>query len=126
MIPISVRSDIIKLGENASYDRLKKLVSLPFDVRALWHIYFSKNKIDQLEKQVTNILNIIAFGDRERINRKKFWGRFLEPGQVSIFVGAVELTKNNRHVVGEWDYRAVAELTSLCPSRNAYHSDLIA
>ena len=116
VIPISARRDFIKLGENGFDDRLKKSVILPFDVRALWHIYFSKNKIDQLEKQVNNILNIIAFGDRERTNRKKFWDRFLEPGQVSIFVGAVELTKNNRHVVGEWDYRAVAELTSFFTS----------
>lgn len=116
VIPISVRRDFLKMDKNASYDRLKKKYGLPFDVRALWHIYFSKDKIDQLEKQVNNILNIIAFGDRERTNRKRFWGRFLEPGQVSIFVGAVELTKNNRHVVGEWDYRAVAELTSFFTS----------
>ena len=102
-------------GSSQPSDSIKEKF-LPFDVRALWHIYFSKEKIDELEKQVDSILDIIAFKDKERSNRKGFWNRFLEPGQVSIFVGAVELTINNRHVVGEWDYRTVAELTNFVTS----------
>lgn len=94
----------------------KKRKTLPFDVRALWHIYFTEDKYKEFENQLDNILTVISNKDIDIVNRKNFWGKFIEDGRVSIFVGSVELTKNNRHVVGEWDYRTVSELSSFFTS----------
>jgi len=90
--------------------------TLPFDMRALYHISFQYNKPIDLESQLTNILEIVSTRNKDKINRTKFWQPILEEGNVSIFVGSVELTKNKRHVVGEWDYRTVSELTSFFSS----------
>jgi len=89
---------------------------LPFDMRALWHIYFYCDKPKELENQVNSILDIISNKDKDILHRRSFWQPFFDEGSVSIFVGSVELTINKRHVVGEWDYRTVSELTSFFTS----------
>lgn len=84
---------------------------LPFDTRALWHIAFPFNKPIELEDQLQSILEIVTTRNKDKYFRNRFWQPFFEEGTVSVFVGSVELTQNKRHVVGEWDYRTVSELT---------------
>ncbi|HTI71637.1 MAG TPA: hypothetical protein VMF06_16805 [Candidatus Limnocylindria bacterium] len=92
-------------------------MDLPFDMRALWHIRFHCNRPKELEREVETILEIIFTKDKDIYWRRRFWEPFLDEGKVSVFVGSVELTpKNKRHVVGEWDYRTVSELTSFLAS----------
>lgn len=105
VIPITVISDQASSGQ-----------ALPFDVRALWHIYFDPSKPADLVKGVEDILEILSNKDKDTKNRRQFWDEVLQGGSVSIFVGAVELTTRNRHVVGEWDYRAVSELSGFFSS----------
>lgn len=98
-------------------DRNNSTDPLPFDVRALWHIYFDPKKSKILENQIENILEIIEQKGIENKYRRKFWNEFLGNVIASIFVGCVELTpKYKRHVVGEWDYRTVSELVGFLTS----------
>jgi len=92
-------------------------IGLPFDMRALWHISFPHAKPRELEDQLESILQLVSGRNKEKQYRRRFWQPFLEEGSVSVYVGSVEFTeKNNRHVVGEWDYRTVSELTSFFAS----------
>lgn len=86
---------------------------LPFDVRALWHIHVTTEHIDRLQKQMTEIYQIILMKDRDILNRREFWDQVTGSGSVSVFVGSVEyIQAHRRHVVGEWDYRTVSEVIS--------------
>ena len=98
-------------------DRRNNSEPLPFDVRALWHIYFEPQDPGDLGKQIEDILRIIEQKESETKHRKRFWKELLSNGSASIFVGSVELTpKYKRHLVGEWDYRTVSELVGFLTS----------
>jgi len=123
VIPITVQCDQEERShdDSVSYQQreAKKLsaVGLPFDMRALWHVSFPHIKPTDLESQLESILRIVSSRNEDKLGRTRFWQPFLAEGNVSIYVGSVELTeKNKRHVVGEWDYRAVSELTSFFAS----------
>jgi len=99
-------------GGNSADTGIIQEFELPFDTRALWHVQFRCDRPDDLQAQIMNILRTIA-GDRQRAYwRRRFWKPFLDEGTASVFVGSVELTQAKRHVVGEWDYRTVSELTA--------------
>lgn len=119
-LPPKEQSSSIKIlyGQNKENEERDQegTAIIPFDMRSLWHIYFYCDRPKELEDQIHNILEIIANKDRDTLYRRQFWQPFLDEGSVSIFVGSVELTKNKRHVVGEWDYRTVSELSSFFTS----------
>ncbi len=113
---ISISSEISEEKAGSSDKSSEQDEEKPFDVRALWHIHFSCNRPRDLENQLHGILDIIVNKNKDIENRSRFWQPFIDEGNVSIFVGSVELTQSNRHVVGEWDYRTVSELTSFFSS----------
>lgn len=121
VIPITVEYNQISSFVNSDLsienDIERSSTSLPFDIRALWHISFRHDQPTDLEKQLKNILDIVTSRNKEKQHRTCFWQPFIDEEKVSVYVGSVELTeKNKRHVVGEWDYRAVSELTSFFAS----------
>ena len=94
-----------------------RVSSLPFDVRALWHIYFRIGEPVTLESQLHGILEILSNKDKDTKHRRQFWDQILQGGSASIFVGSVDhIQRSHRHVVGEWDYRTVSELSGFFSS----------
>ena len=123
VIPITVQCDESERSPGNAPSSLEcqskkqSTMGLPFDMRALWHVSFPHAKPTDLESQLESILRIVSSRNRDKLGRRRFWHPFLAEGNVSVYVGSVELTeKNKRHVVGEWDYRAVSELTSFFAS----------
>jgi hypothetical protein len=116
VIPVTVLSSPGQAHNAVEGTAERRKYSLPFDVRALWHIYFSKDEPLVLEGQLQSILRILSDKDKDTKHRRQFWDEVLQSGSVSIFVGSVELTENGRHVVGEWDYRTVSELSGFFSS----------
>jgi hypothetical protein len=95
--------------EDGGRDATASSSDMPFDVRALWHIHFDKGDPKTLRSSLVDILHHLL-RDEDIANRKEFWRDILEEGTVSLFVGAVALGDRSRNVVGEWDYRTMAEL----------------
>jgi nucleoside 2-deoxyribosyltransferase len=86
---------------------------LAFDIRALWHIIFDAKSPDNLEKALEESLYQMILNDYSEWSRKRFWDEILEKrGKVSIFTGALHNQEIGREMIGDWDLRAVSELTS--------------
>jgi nucleoside 2-deoxyribosyltransferase len=100
------------------YDRSEP--SLPFDIRALWHISFQYSHPNDLHEQLANVLKILIHRFKDKQYRRLFWYPFIEQDKVSVYVGSIELDtedkSSKRHVIGEWDYRTVSELTGFFAS----------
>jgi nucleoside 2-deoxyribosyltransferase len=113
----SFDKEIIK-NNVIDYDRSE--ASLPFDIRALWHISFQYNHPNDLHDQLANVLKILIHRFKDKQYRRLFWYPFIEQDKVSVYVGSIELDtedkSSKRHVVGEWDYRTVSELTGFFTS----------
>jgi len=102
VIPITV---INKAGD--------KIDDLAFDIRALWHMTFIKNKPTLLADELEETLYQMIVTDFAEWSRKRFWDVILgRRGKVSIFTGALHSEDFGREMIGDWDLRAASELTS--------------
>jgi len=90
--------------------------SVPFDIRALWHIVVNENNPIDLGSSLTHILTSIYNKQAKDLNRKKFWGNILESTAVSIFLGSHFNKKINRNTVTDWDYLTAAEISTYLSS----------
>lgn len=90
----------------------------PFDVRALWQIYF--DNLDTLREELTNILKVIdqSYATENQEYPLRFvWDQVLEPhANLEVFTCArgaetEEDRQGGRTNVDKWDYTSVAELT---------------
>ncbi len=84
----------------------------PFDIRALWHIYYEEGRPIELVNSLKNILEFVFIEKSKRLHREEFWKKICEANRVSIFLGSRNISQLGRNTIGDWDYRAAAELTS--------------
>jgi len=86
------------------------VVTSPFDVRGLWHIYLEKARPQTLGNQFSGIMEKIIKDDIEKRAKREFWEPFLKDVEVRVIVGANKKSKPPRYMVGEWDYLTLAEI----------------
>ena len=102
VIPVTVIKD-----ENGRVD------DLAFDIRALRHMTFNPQAPETLERQMKEAFQQMIHADFSHWSRKQFWDEVLgRRGEVHIFTGALHNKQYNREMIGDWDLRAAAELTS--------------
>lgn len=94
-------------GPNSSKENIS-----PFDIRALWQISFKEDHPIDLLNPLKNILEHIYLREAKNLNRESFWKDILKDNQVSVFLGSLYLGHLRRNTIGDWDYRAAAEITS--------------
>jgi hypothetical protein len=86
---------------------------LAFDIRALWHMTFSKQAPEKLAEELQETLHQMITSDFSEWSRRRFWDALLEKrGIVSIFTGALHNKDFEREMIGDWDLRAASEMTS--------------
>jgi hypothetical protein len=94
-------------------DEKGKIDDLAFDIRALRHMTFNPKTPETLERQMKEAFQQMIHVDFSHWSRKRFWDEVLgRRGEVHIFTGALHNTQYNREMIGDWDLRAAAELTS--------------
>jgi hypothetical protein len=95
-------------------DHLKDPVhDLAFDIRALWHMRFARLEPEMFVSELRDALRQMIESDFSEWSRKAFWNEITgKRGEVSIFTGALHNESLEREMTGDWDLRAVSELTS--------------
>jgi hypothetical protein len=118
IIPITVVDEGPESPDKSGID------DLAFDIRAQRHMTFVLQKPHLLEIQIKNSLRDMIYSDLAEWSRKRFWDKMLgKRGQVSIFTGALHHERINREMIGDWDLRAVSELTAYF-SRHQYRASI--
>jgi hypothetical protein len=90
VIPISIEDEVGQLA---------------FDIRALWHLTFRKEKPEELEPELREILSQMIEKDFSEWSRKQFWKEILGDSGVSIFTGALDNKEVDREMISDWDLR---------------------
>lgn len=86
---------------------------LAFDIRAQRHMTFVRKKPELLEREIHETLRIMITSDFEEWSKRRFWNEMIgSGGEISIFTGALHNKDYDREMIGDWDLRAVSELTS--------------
>jgi hypothetical protein len=99
-------------------DRNAPVEDLAFDIRSQRHMFFIEKAPDRFELELTSSLRQMIVGDFSEWSRKRFWDRMLgRRGEVSIFTGALHNETFGREMIGDWDLRSAAELTSYFASQ---------
>jgi hypothetical protein len=90
---------------------------LAFDIRALWHMTFSKSNPIIFAEELQGTLHQMILTDFTEWSRNRFWDKMLNKrGRVSIFSGALHNDPIGRDMIGDWDLRSASELTSFFAS----------
>ncbi len=105
-----VGANVIPINRIKIDDKGKIQGSVPFDIRALWHIVFNENDPIELRKSLTDILYSIYIEKAKNLNRKKFWQHILESTEVSIFLGSLYNDNIGRNNIADWDYLTASEI----------------
>lgn len=106
------------LGKNVvpvtvTFKHDEEIKDLAFDIRAQRHMIFMRDAPKRFEEELTASLHHMFVSDFSVWSRKRFWDRVLgRRGEVSIFTGALHNNSYGREMIGDWDLRAAAELTS--------------
>ena len=91
----------------------EKVDDLAFDIRALWHMRFARKDPSIFVAELKDTLRQMIESDFSEWSRKAFWNEITgKRGEVSIFTGALHNDALEREMTGDWDLRAVSELTS--------------
>ncbi|MCL2476603.1 hypothetical protein [Candidatus Bathycorpusculum sp.] len=121
VIPINRRKvdepNTSNLALDSKNQNVNNLKEIAFDIRALWHIIFDESKPLSLSTSLKDILKIIYEEKASNKNRDKFWESILRESAVSIFLGSYHFKDLGRNVIGDWDYRAAAEITSFLTNK---------
>lgn len=92
---------------------------LAFDIRAQRHMTFVKERPDLLKEEIFQSFRLMIGSDFTEWSRKRFWTGILgSSGEMSIFTGALHNEAFDRETIGDWDLRAVSELTSYFGQRH--------
>lgn len=95
---------------------------LAFDIRSQRHMTFVEKAPELLETELEQTFRQMIWSDFSEWSRKRFWDEILgRRGEVSIFTGALHNKDFDREMIGDWDLRAVSELTSYF-GRNQYRA----
>ncbi|MFH1095923.1 MAG: hypothetical protein V1749_00225 [Candidatus Desantisbacteria bacterium] len=93
--------------------RDEKIEDLAFDIRAQRHMVFIKNTPERFEEELKSSLSHMIHFDFSEWSRKHFWDKMIgRRGEVSIFTGALHNEEYGREMIGDWDLRTAAEITS--------------
>lgn len=91
----------------------EKVDDLAFDIRAQRHMVFNPRRPELLKRQLERTLHEMIEDAFAEWSRNKFWSTVLgKIGEISIFTGALHNAGLRREMIGDWDLRAVSELTS--------------
>jgi hypothetical protein len=95
---------------------------LAFDIRSQRHMTFVEKAPELLETELEQSFQQMILTDFSEWSRKRFWDEVLDRrGEVYIFTGALHNKDFDREMIGDWDLRAVSELTSYF-GRNQYRA----
>jgi len=99
-------------------DRDETVKDLAFDIRAQRHMFFIERSPERFEEELWSSLQQMIVADFSDWSRKHFWDLMLgRRGEVSIFTAALHIEALQREMIGDWDLRAAAELTSYFASK---------
>lgn len=114
-----VQKEVIPLS--VSDERILE-ISLPFDVRTLWHVEGSFSNGDHLRRQLLQIFcEIISkmMATYTVKSRNRFWADIVHTHKLSFYL-ATEQSKHlaSKQVMGEWDLRTFQEIASFALRSN--------
>jgi hypothetical protein len=103
--------NVIPITEIKKPNKLPK--DLAFDIRAQRHMTFVRSSPKTVKEEFRSALRHMILSDFGAWSRKRFWNELVGAGgEISIFTGALHARDYHREMVGDWDLRAVSELTS--------------
>ncbi len=85
--------------------------TMAFDIAGLWYAQLNPREPALFQHTLRDILGYFYEAKAKQLHKDAFWAKVLSKQPISVFLGTVSDARLNRNSLGDWDYRAAAEVT---------------